>query len=95
MVVGKDLVQVEPRESVPRAFYLNIPETHSLNVDWYVTLSPAGGVQLFRLRMGASWVMIGVAKAAVANRLVKAREVEMVRIMFKMTGQVIVKDELC
>ena len=54
MVVGKDLVQVEPRESVPRAFYLNIPETHSLNVDWYVTLSPAGGVQLFSLRMGAS-----------------------------------------
>ena len=40
-------------------------------------------------------MMIGVAKAAVANRLVKAREVEMVRIMFKMTGQVIVKDELC
>ena len=95
MVVGSDLVQGKPGESVSTACHWHVLGTYSLNVDWYVTLSPAGGVQLFRLRMGASWVMIGVAKAAVANRLVKAREVEMVRIMFKMTGQVIVKDELC
>ena len=62
-------------------FHVELCRTYSLKVDWYVTLRPAGGVQLFRLRIGASWVMIGVARAAVANRLVTAREVEMVRMM--------------